>query len=109
MTEMNDKLLKDFFSEHKQEIADNGFSRRVMKSLPNRSSKVARIWTTCCAAVTLILFFALDGLQALGGILRETFVSIVQSGMQANLDIRSLVIAGIVLLFFGVRSIVLAD
>ena len=29
MTEIdNDKLLRDFFAENKQEIADNGFSRR---------------------------------------------------------------------------------
>ncbi|MCB5392348.1 DUF5056 domain-containing protein, partial [Eggerthella lenta] len=28
MTEIdNDKLLRDFFAENKQEIADNGFSR----------------------------------------------------------------------------------
>lgn len=35
MTEVdNDKLLRDFFAENKQEIADNGFSRRVMRHLP---------------------------------------------------------------------------
>lgn len=27
MTETNDKLLKQFFGEQKQEIEDNGFSR----------------------------------------------------------------------------------
>ena len=37
MTEIdNDKLLRDFFAENKQEIADNGFSRRVMHHLPDR-------------------------------------------------------------------------
>ena len=35
MTEIdNDKLLKDFFAENKREIADNGFSRRVMHTCP---------------------------------------------------------------------------
>ena len=34
MTEIdNDKLLRDFFAENKQEIADNGFSRRVIAPL----------------------------------------------------------------------------
>lgn len=108
MTEMDDKLLKQFFSEHKQEIADNGFSRRVMKSLPNRSLKISNVWATCCGALALILFFALDGLQAIGSVLRETFMSMVQYGA-ANLDIKSLVIAGVVLLFFGVRRIMAAD
>lgn len=41
MTEIdNDKLLRDFFAENKQEIADNGFSRRVMHHYP----VVATIW-----------------------------------------------------------------
>lgn len=109
MTEMNDKLLKDFFSEHKQEeIADNGFSRRVMKNLPDRSLRISRIWTACCGAIALILFFALDGLEAICGVLRETFISMVEYGA-ANLDLRSLAIAGTVLLFFGVRRILAAD
>lgn len=29
MTETNDKLLKQFFGEQKQEIEDNGFSRHA--------------------------------------------------------------------------------
>lgn len=33
MTETDDKLLKQFFGEQKQEIEDNGFSRRVMRNL----------------------------------------------------------------------------
>lgn len=46
MTEIdNDKLLRDFFAENKQEIADNGFSRRVMHHLPDRSNRLARIWS----------------------------------------------------------------
>ena len=44
MTEIdNDKLLKDFFAENKREIADNGFSRRVMHHLPDRSNRLARL------------------------------------------------------------------
>ena len=31
MTETDDKLLKQFFGEQKQEIEDNGFSRRVIR------------------------------------------------------------------------------
>ena len=45
MTEIdNDKLLRDFFTENRQEIADRGFSRRVMHHLPDRSNRLARIW-----------------------------------------------------------------
>lgn len=34
MTENNDKLLIDFFAENRQEIPDNGFTRRVMRHCP---------------------------------------------------------------------------
>ena len=52
MTEIdNDKLLKDFFAENKREIADNGFSRRVMHHLPDRSNRLARLWTVFVMAV----------------------------------------------------------
>ena len=37
MTENNDKLLIDFFAENRQEIPDNGFTRRVMRHLPDRT------------------------------------------------------------------------
>lgn len=107
MTEMDDKLLKQFFGEHKQEIADNGFSRRVIKNLPDRSLRISKIWTTCCGTLALILFFALDGLRAIGSVLRETVVSMAEYGV-ANLDVKSLTIAGIVLLFFGVRKLLAA-
>ena len=41
MTEIdNDKLLRDFFTENRQEIADRGFSRRVMHHLPDRSNRL---------------------------------------------------------------------
>ncbi|MDR0746104.1 MAG: DUF5056 domain-containing protein [Mediterranea sp.] len=108
MTETSDKLLKQFFSEHKQEIDDNGFSRRVMKSLPDRSLRTSGVWTTCCGTLALILFFTLGGLQAIGGALREIFTSIIQHGA-TNLDLKSLLITATVLLFFGIRSIVTAN
>ena len=45
MTEIdNDKLLRDFFTENRQEIADRGFSRRVMHHLPDRSNRLGRLW-----------------------------------------------------------------
>lgn len=32
--ENKDKMLKDFFTENKKEITDNGFSQNVMRKLP---------------------------------------------------------------------------
>ena len=41
MTENNDKLLIDFFAENRQEIPDNGFTRRVMRHLPDRTRRIS--------------------------------------------------------------------
>ena len=48
MMENNDKLLTSFFAEHRQEIADNRFSRRVLRHLPDRSHHLAQIWAAFC-------------------------------------------------------------
>ena len=56
MTEIdNDKLLRDFFTENRQEIADREFSRRVMHHLPDRSNRLARIWNAFVMAVGAVL------------------------------------------------------
>lgn len=93
MTETNDKLLKQFFGEQKQEIEDNGFSRRVMRNLPGRNHRLVRAWGAACAVVCVILFFTLGGLQATISTLREVFVSMVQQSATTGFDPKSLYIA----------------
>ena len=105
MTEIdNDKLLKDFFAENKREIADNGFSRRVLRHLPNRSQRLSQVWSIFCFTLALVLLITLDGLQAILNTLRETFQAIVQCGA-AELDPKSLAIAGIVLLYLAYHKV----
>ena len=97
MMENDDKLLTSFFAEHRQEIADNGFSRRVLRHLPDRSRHLAQIWTAFCFTLALVLFVSLDGVQLILDTLRETFDTAIRS--------KSLIIAGVVLLYFGYRKI----
>ena len=106
MTEIdtNDKLLRDFFSENKQEIADNGFSRRVMHHLPERSNHLARIWAAFVMIVAVVLFFWMGGLEAIWGTLREVFYSMIQY-QSTHIDTKSLIIAAAVLLFLGTRKV----
>jgi high-affinity nickel permease len=52
-TKDTDKLLKDFFGEHKQEIHDNGFTRRVMRKLPEQADRSWIVW--CFAFVGMVL------------------------------------------------------
>ncbi len=64
--ENDEKLLKDFFTANKQEIADNGFSRRVMHRLPDRSNWLARIWNAAVVVAGAVLFIWMGGLKLLG-------------------------------------------
>ncbi len=103
MVENNDKLLEDFFAANRQEIADNGFTRRVMRRLPDRSDRLAHVWTALCFALAVVLFVALDGIGLIESTLRETLAGLLENVSQA--DPKSLVIAGIVLLYFMYRKI----
>ena len=106
MTEIdNDKLLKDFFAENKREIADNGFSRRVMHQLPDRSNRLARLWTLFVMTVGAVLFITLGGLQAVWETLREVLIGMINHGA-ASLDPKSIIIATVVLLFMAGRKVV---
>jgi high-affinity nickel permease len=52
-TKDTDKLLKDFFGEHKQEIQDKGFTQRVMRKLPEQADRSWIVW--CFALVGMVL------------------------------------------------------
>lgn len=52
----DDILIKKFFDENITEIEDNGFSHRVMRRLPGRTSRINRIWTLFCAALGIAVF-----------------------------------------------------
>ena len=62
----DDLLLEQFFqSAREQEIADRGFTQRVMRQLPGRSLQLSHWWTALCLAVGLVLFVAFKGWQPL--------------------------------------------
>ena len=104
MTENDDKLLDSFFAEERQEVADNGFTRRVMRSLPRRSNRLARLWTAGGFALAAVLFVALDGLELLWNSLREAFTATLADGM-AQTDPRSMAVAVVVVLFLMYKKI----
>ena len=86
MTEIdNDKLLKDFFAENKREIADNGFSRRVMHHLPDRSNRLARLWTVFVMTVGATLFVTLGGLEAVWGTLKDVLIGMINMAQPVSI------------------------
>lgn len=105
MQETNDRLIENFLKNGKTDIPDNGFSRRVMKHLPHHTPLVARLWTAGCFTLTAILFIVLDGFNQIGQALLDIFNTQILEEAYNQLDMRTLVIAGIVLLYLTYRKI----
>ena len=72
--ETNDKMLKQFFGEQKQEIADNGFSRRVMHNLPETADRSWIVWIFAAIGMAISIYFGLTS-----GMLEHTFLLIFKS------------------------------
>ena len=66
MTEDTEHLLQQFFSEAaREQIADNGFTERVMRQLPARTGWFTRLWTPFCVTVFVVLFIVFRGWEQL--------------------------------------------
>lgn len=104
MMENNDRLLEEFFAANRHEIADNGFSRRVMHNLPTRSWRLSQIWSICGFTLVVALFVALDGIHLLGNAFQQLFNNLLEHGA-AEFDMRSMVIVGLVMLVLAYKKI----
>ncbi len=72
--ETNDKLLKDFFSENKKEIADNGFSRRVIQNLPETADRSWIVWVFAAIGMAISIYLGLTS-----GLLEHAFSLLFKS------------------------------
>lgn len=61
----DDELLAQFFDENRIDLADDGFSARVMQQLPSQSVRLSRIWTFVCVLAGIAFFIWADGLGQL--------------------------------------------
>jgi hypothetical protein len=73
MTDKENVMIEDFFKQAaQQQIEDNGFTERVMRSLPDRKGQMVRrlsqLWTLFCIAVAGVLFFLFGGWQVVTGL-----------------------------------------
>ena len=73
MTDKDNMMIEEFFKQAaRQQIEDNGFTERVMHSLPDRKDHVVRrlsqLWTLFCIAVAGVLFFMFGGWQMVTGL-----------------------------------------
>jgi hypothetical protein len=63
MTESDDKRVEDFLRHHKREVPDQGFTRRVMRRLPQRAGAGSVLAGAAWAAIA-VAFCLHDGLHA---------------------------------------------
>lgn len=61
----DEQILRKYFADNKQPIADDGFSHRVMNSLPRHTSRPYVVWQMVCVAVGLLLFYICNGADRL--------------------------------------------
>ena len=70
MTDKDNVLIEQFFKQAAaQQIEDNGFTKRVMESLPEsqveKAHRLSLLWTVFCVVMSVVLFFIFGGWQAL--------------------------------------------
>jgi hypothetical protein len=72
----DNELLEKLFKEARQmEVADNGFTQRVMQQLPQAEAyhpllrsrlALSRLWTGFCITVAVVLFVLMRGWELIG-------------------------------------------
>ena len=84
----DDELVAMFFAEQKQELEDDGFSKRVMQQLPSRSLRLSRIWTLVCSLLGIGLFFWADGFGQLKRLFLNAFGNL--GGFLSSVDLSNI-------------------
>ena len=114
MTEDNDLLIKQFFQQAaQQQIADNGFTERVMQRLPQHTSLAARrtlltrLWTASCIVVFAMLFVVFHGWE----LLTIQFEVMLQTLSVQTFSVNLLMVASVLfgLLFVGVGEVISSE
>lgn len=103
MTDNNDDILvKKFFSENRIDVPDDGFSKRVMRRLPNRTRRISRLWTAVCVVVGLMIFFRNKGFSVLVSCFDGIFSDVLARHEQLNNPHMLLTVGLVLLLMWGV-------
>lgn len=82
MMENDEKLIMQFFEEQMPDKHDEGFSKRVMRRLPDKTRHLSQLWTMICSVAGVVFFLLIDGIDSLriglGNVLGD-FVGAVSS------------------------------
>ena len=85
--EDNDKLIEQFMKQSRQEIADDGFTERVMRGLPERKPQrdwLPEVWNVVMIVAAIILFVAFGGVTAI----KNALYQYLDGALTQGVDIR---------------------
>ena len=102
MTEDNEHLLQQFFNEAaRQQIADDGFTERVMQHLPARKSWFGRLWTPFCITTFVVLFIIFRGWELLFAHLEGLLHSLAAQPFTSNMMMMLAIFFGLLVVGTG--------
>ena len=106
MNRKDEQLISQFMLANKQEIANNGFSRKVMSKLPASSAKLwSDILTIACVISCCILFYAFDGFSLILQSVREVLKNQTMELMNQPNSLWTSFVAIATIAILGIRSI----
>ena len=82
--ERDEELLRQFFSGHSFQVADNGFTHRVGRLLPDRSLRLNRLWTAVCATAVVVFLIVTKSWVIVAGALQGFLADAVTHLSQTN-------------------------
>ena len=108
MTENDEKLITSFFEDSRHHtLPDNGFSERVMRSLPEnnyaRMKCLGRWWTATCVVAGILFFFLSDGFGHIKKIVYDVLMDIISVCVSVEFNINTL--ATVVVLFISITLV----
>ena len=60
-----ERALEEFFASRRQTIADDGFSKQVMRKLPRNAIWLNRLWTSMWLVAITVMLLTEEGLKQL--------------------------------------------
>ena len=85
--EDNERLIEQFLKQERQEIADNGFTERVMRGLPESKPQLdwlPTIWNAVMMTLALVLFIVLGGVD----VVKSALYQYLDAALTRGVDMR---------------------
>ena len=107
---IDEKLIASFFEAHQiGEIEDRGFSRRVMRRLPeSRMRRLNTVWTLLCMVAVVVYFIMQQGTKVLLVALTHLWSSLSEAVVMPDLNMTTALLTYVGLdavMIFGVYHV----